>query len=74
MRKDEIQVGKTYTNGKKRESIRRVTKLIRNDEYEPYFVYFIVIKGPYSGRGEFDILAYSFAKWAKAEVMEPPDA
>ena len=68
MRKDEIQIGKTYTNGKKREIIRQVVNFSDN----PYYMHFKTIKG-FAGNDYCAVLKTSFAKWAKSEVKESQD-
>ena len=74
MRISEIQVGKTYTNGKKRETIRKVTRIeFYGKTTDPFRVYFKVLKGPYTGQGVLYIFADSFARWALAEVKEAPN-
>jgi hypothetical protein len=65
MKVSEIEAGKMYTNGKKREIVRKVTRLSTN----PFYLYFETIKG-FPGNDKYAVLRESFAKWAKAEVKE----
>ena len=65
MKVSEIQIGKVYTNGKKREIIRRITRY----SFNPYYVYFETLKG-FAGGDRYAVLKTSFARWAKAEVTD----
>lgn len=69
MRPIELKVGKTYSNGKRHETLRKITEIIYA-EYMPYLVKFEVLKGKYKGVPGLNILAYSFAKWADYEIKE----
>jgi len=72
MKPSEIAVGKLYTNGKTRETLRRVLKIneIPTPDLPYPAVYFKNIAG-WCRRGiEMWVSLQSFAKWAAAEVKE----
>lgn len=72
MKVSEIEVGKTYTNGKGR--FRKVTKLSINHHYDDYrCLHYYIPNGP--GKGEsWEMTRRRFADWAKAEVTELANA
>ena len=65
MRKSEIQVGKTYTDGKTNRLVLRLKGL---GEYEPYVIY--LRNKPWNGTVKGEMWLPYFARWAKSEVKE----
>jgi hypothetical protein len=72
LNQSDLVVGKTYTNGKKRETIRKVLGFpsCPGNWETKICVRYLVLKGlrPEVGT-EFTITRRSFAKWASREVM-----
>lgn len=73
MTKAELKLGGIYSNGKKRETIRKIVEFVACPVYlnEGPCVRYLVLKGlrPEVGN-EYTITRGSFAKWAHHRVVE----
>lgn len=71
MKQNEIKTGETYSNGKKRETVRKLLGFptCPNDLETSFCVRYLVLKGlrPEVGK-EYTITLRSFAKWAHHQV------
>jgi hypothetical protein len=72
MQQSVLEVGRCYTNGKKRETIRKILGFpaCHGDWMEAICVHYLVIKGLSSEVGKaYTITQRSFARWAHREVQ-----
>jgi hypothetical protein len=73
MYQNELAISKIYSNGKKRESLRKIVKFVPCPIAitEGYCIRYLTLKGRRSEVGhEYTITRRAFAKWAHHEAME----